>query len=350
MKILLVQTSFLGDTILSTPLIAALNKLYPHSEIWMMTTRISAELVKSDPLLKGVIVFDKSKTQKGIAGMLSMARELKRHKFDVAYALHRSYRTAILLFLSAIKERVGFKEAGFSCFYTRTVKREKEKHDVIRNLSLLKKETAVLESNLSFENFFSDDLRLFVNNEQEVKKQYNSVFADGAAYAVLVPGSAWKTKMWFWQGYRQVAEYLLSSDKRVVFLGSQSESDLCQKVAQGLDVINLAGQSSINESMVILKNADLVVCNDSMSLHLASAFKVPNVSIFCATSPDFGFGPWKNKALVVEKKGLSCKPCRRHGSNKCPTGTEACMKELPAEEVIEAVKKLSRLESLRVIS
>lgn len=91
---------------------------------------------------------------------------------------------------------------------------------------------------------------------------------------------------------------------------------------------------------VSVKNAKLVICNDSMALHMAFAFKIPTVAVFCATSPEFGFGPWENRAIVVEKKGLVCKPCHRHGKQICPEGTEACMKELSHMEVIYAASNL----------
>ena len=94
------------------------------------------------------------------------------------------------------------------------------------------------------------------------------------------------------------------------------------------------------EALPLYQDAALVVCNDSLALHLASAFKVPNVAVFCATSPEFGFGPWENCAEVVEKKELACKPCRRHGSMKCPTGTESCMNDLGADKVISAIQNV----------
>ncbi|MCK5540435.1 MAG: hypothetical protein KAI69_05855, partial [Deltaproteobacteria bacterium] len=82
------------------------------------------------------------------------------------------------------------------------------------------------------------------------------------------------------------------------------------------------------------------ICNDSMALHMASACKIPTVAIFCATIPQFGFGPWQNRAVIVEKKDLDCRPCARHGSRQCPNQTRACMDDLPATAVIEAIESI----------
>lgn len=332
MKILLVQTAFLGDVILSTPLIKAIHDLHPGAELWMMTTGLSSGLVKGDPLLKGVISYDKKGREKGLAGFFRKATELRKHNFEIVYSLHKSYRTALLLRLAGIRQRVGFSQAHLSFLYTRTVDRLKGAHDVLRNLSLLKGQAPIAS--------FADELRLFVPL-LDIADAFG-LPANGG-YVVLVPGSAWKTKMWDWRGFREVAEWLIDRGQAVVLVGAKSELETCQKVSEGLKVVNLAGKTSIPEMMSVIQKSVLVVCNDSMSLHLASAFKIPTVTIFCATSPRFGFGPWKNRATVVERSDLTCKPCRAHGSNKCPIGTFDCSLNLPAREVTSAIEALGVL-------
>src|SRR5690606_2227043 len=108
----------------------------------------------------------------------------------------------------------------------------------------------------------------------------------------------------------------------------------------GLAVTNLAGKTKVGELLTLVQRAGLVVCKDSMALHVASAFKRPPVAVFCATSPSFGFGTPRSPAEVVEVQGLACKPCRRHGSQKCPTGTEACMRDLSSGQVIRAAERV----------
>jgi len=332
MKILLVQTSFLGDTILSTPVISGIRKIYPEAELWMMTTPLSAELVIRDPLLAGVLTDDKKGMNVGLTGILRIKRRIQSIAFDRVYSLHRSPRTSLLLWLCRIPFRIGFSDAKLSFLYHETRTRNRKDHDVIRNLSLLSGDLPVTS--------FESKLRLFPPNKNELNEDTLKILPDTGSYVVLVPGSAWKTKMWQWEGYHKVAKYMLKRGISVVLLGAKSDEAVNAKVAHGLNIINLAGKTGVGEVMYIIKNSKLVVCNDSMTLHIASAFKIPNVAIFCATSPQFGFSPWRNNAIVVEKKGLSCKPCKRHGGNKCPAGTEACMKELSHHKVILAAEKL----------
>jgi len=332
MRILLVQTSFLGDTILSTPVIAKLKDLYPRDELWIMTTPLSAELVRRDPLLSGVITFDKRKRNAGIRGLLRMSQKLKSMQFDRVYSLHRSYRTSMLLWMARIPLRVGCEDAKGPFLYHHLKKRDFEQHDVIRNMSILSGETAL--------NPDAMQMRLFAPPLQEISKEVRACLPIPGSYAVLVPGSAWRTKMWHWEGFREVAKYLDSQNIKVVLLGAQSDQPVSAQVANGLSVVDLTGRTSISEAMYIVKHSRLVVCNDSMSLHMASALHIPTVVIFCATSLAYGYGPWKNRSIVVEQKNLDCKPCRPHGSVKCPNGTEACMRGPHPDEVIEAVRQL----------
>ena len=332
MKILLVQTSFLGDTVLSTPLIAALKKLYAGAELWMMTTKASKELVERDPLLAGVVVYDKHGDQRGVRGMLEISARLRGMCFDRAYSLHRSPRTAMVLAMAGIKHRKGFCEAGFSFLYHARVQRLKAGHDVERNLSLLSDEARNVE--------LDGELRLFAQPEAQVCERLRLAPQALKRYAVLIPGSVWATKMWEWSAYRELGERLLGSGFAVLLLGAAGEEQVCNKVAAGLPILNLAGKTSVSELLSIISRASLAVCNDSMSLHVASAFKVPTVAVFCATSPAFGFGPWRNRATVVEKRGLACKPCSRHGGHSCPTGTRLCMTGVSASEVFDASKEV----------
>ncbi|NMC62222.1 MAG: glycosyltransferase family 9 protein, partial [SAR324 cluster bacterium] len=189
---------------------------------------------------------------------------------------------------------------------------------------------------------FSPALRLFAPARDECSEALKDRMPEeGEKFAVLMPGSEWETKRWSWEGYREVAKALIDRKMKVLVCGNSKERAYNKQVSENLDVIDLSGQTTLQDLMYLIKNAALVVCNDSMALHMASAFKTPNVAIFCATSPEFGFGPWMNSAsVVVQKEGLYCKPCRRHGGHICPTGTEKCMKDLPASDVIRAIDNI----------
>lgn len=330
MKILIVQTSFLGDTILSTPVIEGIKTLHPDAELWMMTTPLSSHLVAHDPLISGVIPYDKRGSAKGLKGLRAMAAQVKAMGFDRVYSLHRSIRTSVMLALAGIPERIGFSNAKGRFLYHRTFRRDPSVHDVLRNLAILEGEADITT--------LKADMRLFPPPDADISEDLKQAMPPGS-FALMVPGSAWETKMWHSEGYRAVAKALLDKGLSVVVAGGPAEAEACSQASQGISAINLAGKTSIGEMTWVASRATVIICNDSMALHMASALKVPNVAIFCSTTPAFGFGPWKNRAIVVEKE-LPCRPCGRHGKRECPNGTEACMREITPQQVLSAVETL----------
>lgn len=328
MKILLVQLSFLGDMILSTPVIAGLKKIHPQASLTVLTTPLAAALVENDPLVDEVITFDKRGRNKSFFGMAEKAKELRAEGFDRVYSIHRSYRTALLLCLAGIPDRVGFKDAHFSFLYTDRRQKKVAGHSAIKNLSLLFDELPQTD--------LDKPLRLFAPPYDTLSQTAKKIFPLNGEIIVLAPGSAWKTKQWHWQGYASVARHFAKSGKTVVLVGGPADKAVCAKINEQGQALDCSGRLTLSDTLYLMEQSRLVVCNDSMALHMASAFQIPTVAVFCATSPTFGFGPWENpESVVVQDDTLECKPCRRHGSKRCPNGTEACM-HIDANQVIQA--------------
>ncbi|THB78446.1 MAG: glycosyltransferase family 9 protein [Desulfobacteraceae bacterium] len=337
MNILLVQVSYVGDSVLSTPVISGIRQLFPDARLTLMTTPGSYPLFKLDPRIDELIVFDKRGSEKGIKGMLNKAGALKAKQFDRVYSLHRSYRTAVLLFLARIPERIGFSDASLKFLYSRRSERIMDRHAVISNLSLLFGD--------DMESRFEKKLKLHAPAFEALNPDTRELIHGlSDRYAVISPGSVWATKIWHVQGFIETAKFLSERGFNIVLTGSPDDRDLCRKISDQVETVDLSGRIPISDTMYIIKHSRLVVCNDSMALHMGSAFQTPTVAVFCATSPSTGFGPWENpKARVVQDDTLPCKPCGRHGSMKCPNGTEACM-TVPAEQVVEAITDVLELK------
>lgn len=331
MNILIVQCSFLGDMILSTPVIRAVREKHPHARLTLMTTPLAAPLMQSDPDLSDVIIFDKRRQEKGRSGIFKKAAELKQKQFDRVYSLHRSFRTSLVLFLAKIPERIGFSDASLSFLYTRQVKRlDKGHHAVLRNLSLV--------GDYSETPGAAPDMKLFPPDS--TSPDIMAEIANPAPYAVLAPGSAWETKKWHWQGFARLSDQLNAMGVRVFLIGGPDETDTCRKIADQGTATDVSGRLSLPGTLSLMCKANLAVVNDSMAMHMASAIKCPTVAIYCSTIPEFGFGPWNNPAsIIVENKDLDCRPCGDHGHRTCPNKTNACM-QMPAETVMAACTRL----------
>lgn len=331
MNILIVQTAFLGDVVLTTPVINSAKILFPNSNIFVLTTPAGAKFIEDDKDIK-VLTYDKNK-KRGLKEFLNQVKILKNEKIDIAFALQKSFRTSLLLFLSNIKKRVGFLDAGFSFLYTTKIKPSMKKHAVIRNLEILSKEEGFDKART--------ELKLYLKDKKELGEDFVKEVDDLKDFVLLCPGSAWKTKRWKKEEYKNLAKELLKQGKKVALCGGEKEKDIADFIAEGIDVKNFVGKLKIPQTLYLVSKAKCVVCNDSMLLHVASAFKIPTVVVFCATSPEFGFGPWENeKAFIVQKENLPCKPCMHHGGNKCPKGHEEC-RLISYQEVLRAISAIN---------
>lgn len=336
MNVLIVQLSFIGDVILSSPIIAAVKALYPHAKISFLTTKIAAELLMHEENLEEILIFDKRGNQSGFKGLTRAAQDIKKREFDVIFSAHRSLRTSLMLYLSGCKRRVGFKDAVCSFLYTERVERDRAPHAVKRYFSILQHEKG-------YGSLFPV-LKLTPPPSSEISGKLLPDLQQ--SYIAVFPGSEWETKRY--ARYREVIQELIARGEKIIVLGSKKEASLNEAVTKDLHVINLTGATSLVETAYIVSGAKGVVCNDSMSLHLASSFSVPTVALFCATSPSFGFGPVGARSQVLEAKNLPCKPCKRHGSRVCPTRTNLCRTLVSPHAVADKIISLAEMKEVVV--
>jgi heptosyltransferase-2 len=341
--ILVVPKGFLGDFVLMSPVFRALKESAPDRRVLFLSSPGFASYAAQNRFIDEVICFDRGGKHRGIKGLLRFAKELRGRKIETAFSFHRSWRTGLLLFLSRIPRRISYSGALSSILYTECVNKKAECHEVLRNLSLVVQCMSAQwrERLLRAMNFQTSDIFMEVAtvSDADVSESVRSLDVESGSYVVLAPGSAWETKQWSSYQFRRLAMELSDRGKRVIVLGAKNDQQTARIVTEGLgaNVVNLCGATSLAELVYLIKNAEGLVCNDSLALHVASAVKTPTVAVFCATSPRFGFGPWNNRAVIVEKGDLFCKPCRRHGSKHCPNGTRMCSTLVSAKDVLQAL-------------
>ncbi len=356
-NILLVSKGFFGDVVLISPVIAALKESNPASRISIVCDPQAADLLRRDPCIDEIIPFDRDEQHAGFKGLRRFAAELKARSFSVAYSFQRSARTALLLYAAGIPERVGFADAAFSFLYTQRVPRLGRDHDVIRNFDLvaaglsegIAQRVSALISHGPLDGDTFGRLRVASDIQGEVSPAVQEICGSATPYVVLVPGSAWETKRWDAGQFRATAQELSERHGfQVIVAGAPQEREVCAQVAEGVPgVRNLCGETTLPDLIALIRGAAVVVCNDSVALHIASATQTPVVVVFCSTSPRFGFGPWGTKARILEKDGLFCKPCSGHGRRVCPHGTNACMTGVTSTQVVQAVCDLHANQEIK---
>lgn len=334
LSFLVIQTSFLGDLVLTTPLMASLAERGP---VDVVATPAGAPLLANHPAVRAVIVYDKRRTDAGIGGLWRLARALRAGRYDAAYLAQGSVRSATLARLAGIRETVGFDTSAGSWLYTRRVRYAATRHHAERLWQLGAASGATAAT---------DDLRprLYPGETERmlVDQLLRAVPRDGAPYLAVAPGSIWGTKRW--PHYPALAKRLAPL-YRIVVIGSPDDAGAAAEIAAAAGperIVDATGRLTLLASAELLARCAALVTNDSAPQHLASAMGTPTLTIFGPTVPAFGFGPLAPQHHEAGLAGLDCRPCDSHGPQRCPLGHWRCMRELEVSHIEDAVRLLLR--------
>jgi heptosyltransferase II len=336
------QTSFLGDMVLTTPL---LERLAGEGLVHVVATPANAALLANHPAVASVIVFDKRGADRGIGGLRRVAQRLRAVNAQRAFLAQGSSRTAALAWMAGIPERIGFETSGGKLFTTRRVPYDRSLHHAARLWQL-----ANAPGDTSAPNALRPSLHPGPHEYGAVERL---LVTHGVGtiepLVALAPGSVWATKRW--PSYDALAAELVQTpslrDARIVVLGAAGDAPLAVAIAAathtagGAPVIDATGRLSLLGSAALLARCRVLVSNDSAPLHLASAMNTPTVALFGPTVPGLGFGPLAERHGVVQHESLTCRPCHAHGPMQCPLGHWRCMREVTPAHVVAAIRTLA---------
>ena len=333
-KILVVQTAFIGDSVLTLPLIQSLSSLFPSSLIDVISAPASEEIFKASPFVHKVIVYDKRGADKSLISIFHFAGRIRNEKYSVIYSPHRSLRTAMLVKLSGVKETYGFSNSSLSRLYRNVIPYHGRLHEVQRNLSL----TGCYKE--------GDEWKIkpeIQSDEKTVRKIDGILYGyEGRKFATVAPGSVWETKKYPVERYKGIVEFLLGRGIKVFLIGAKSDRALCDELSAGHagDVVNVAGNLTITESVELLRRCSVLICNDSAPAHFGMAAGIAVLTIYCSTVPDFGFYPYNEKSRIMNFDELKCKPCGIHGHKKCPVKSFDCAYKISESEVNDIIAEM----------
>lgn len=329
LRILIIHTAFIGDIVLSTPLIKKIKESYDNCSITYVTTPIGAEILKNNPNLNNIIIYDKKGEHKGLKGIWDLGKRLRYENFNIVITPHRYLRSSILSWLSRSPIRRGYDIATGSFLFTDKIHYDKSKHEVEKLLSFVNCEKTN-NKRYEIELFPSDKNVEFADSIWEKNN------LDNYKIISINPGSKWFTKQWPIDYFNILIKNLNKYDSiKVIVLGGKEETNL---PIFNENTIDLRGKTSLLELSEILKRSDIVLTNDSSPIHIASAFKKPKIfAIFGPTVKSFGFFPWSLNCEIFETNNLKCRPCGIHGGTSCPEKHFKCMKNITPDSILRKI-------------
>lgn len=323
-RILLLRHDRIGDMTLSTPIFKALKKSYPDAKITVMSSESNKEILLNNPYVDEILIY---------RGLRNFVKEIRMMKFDLAIDLFLTHelKQAFLIYLSGAKYRLGFKDSGREMFFNVNGPETHPQKRMVEHLLDLAENAGTETDDCIPEIFLSD----------EEKEWARGLFSKNgfkrSLKIALHPGAFYQSQRWPAERFGELAGKIIEHcGASVLIFGDKKEEPLLKTVR------DKAGNSaqifcglSLRKYIALLSCCDLQICNNSGPLHIASALRIPTVSMTGPTVVPLWL-PWGNNHVVLNKK-LSCSPC-----NKATCSDHRCMNLITVNEVMDAV--VSQLE------
>jgi ADP-heptose:LPS heptosyltransferase len=327
MKILIIRFSSIGDIVLTSPVVRCL-KNQIQAEIHYLTKKNFENIVRSNPYIDKVFGFEKD-----IAEVL---QDLKSEHYDLVIDLHKNLRSV------RVRQALDVKTYSFNklniekwLMVNLKINRLPYKHIVDRNLKTVAPLNIIDDG---------EGLDYFIPKKDEVNienigKQYDFSISN-AQYIAFVIGAAHATKR---LPVEKIIDICNKIKLPVIVLGGKEDSENGEIiVSKSIGyVLNLCGKLNLNQSASVVRQAHKVITHDTGLMHIAAAFRKNIISIWGNTIPEFGMYPYlpngenseKPMNVMIEVKGLNCRPCSKIGHEKCPKGHFKCMQMIDTDEV-----------------
>lgn len=322
-KFLIIRFSSIGDIVLTSPVIRCLKNQFPGAEIHYLTKRRNADLLEANPYIDKIHLLADS--------LSDTICELKAENFSYIIDLHNNLRSLRVKF-GLKRKSYSFNKLNFrKLLYTRfRINTMPEGHIVDRNLETVRHFNVVNDGK---------GLDYFIPAEEEFPLgQLPESFSTG--YLALVLAGTYTTKRMPVEKYRTLIE---KTQLPFILLGGRSERPLAARIVEWNigNVVDLTGKLRINQSASLVKNARLIISNDTGLMHIAAAFHKKILSVWGNTSPELGMYPYLpgNGSEILEVKGLACRPCSKLGYHECPKKHFRCMNDLPEDRITDWVRR-----------
>ena len=334
-KILIVAPNWIGDAVLSLPVVDGCGQLWQEAELTVLARTRVAELLEARESRVRILEYERGNGPQRLSNLMAVSRSLRKERFDLAILLPNSLGSAVMTRLAGVPQRLGYSTDGRGWLLTqRLADRRKERglHQADYYLGLIHSLGAYQVDRipqLQLRPKITDRAMALMENLGIVKNELLIGVHPGAAYG--------ETKRWFPERFAAVLERLHRSGRRFLLLGGTGEEPLAEKIGAEMDhpVINLIGRTTVAEVLALIGRCSLFLSNDSGLMHVAAALSVPQVALFGSTDPQ-KTAPLNDGAVVIHPNQVNCTPCFK---SECPEDLE-CMKAITVEEVAAAAEQL----------
>lgn len=358
MKILVVKTKFVGDTVLTSAFLEGLRLQFPAAQVTVLASPLTQQVLLHDPHIDAFLISTaldshskQSKRQRWQA-LRSAIAQLRKAQFDRAYILTRSFISALAVGLARVPVRAGLATDGRRFLLSHPYPAWFDRHEYQGNLRMLDLPAAALERLRPRYWLHDDEMRW----AQAQLKDRLSPGADRGFVFLHLSGSRdlrrWPSSHWL-----ALARFITQSGHTPLWSGTEQDEPTLTQIQQtlcsegrpeGLRAATWvpAGAAGIRQLAALIAQCQATVSLDTGPMHLSAALQIPTIGLFGPGDVrqwhPVGYGPREKYTALLSPADLPCRPC--HGRPGCTRlqadGIPLCMTGLGADQVQAALAPL----------
>lgn len=331
-RILVIKPGAIGDVLLCTPVIENLRKNFPGAVINFLTQSYCKEVLAGNPFVDRILTYDIGKGDSSWC----LIKNINKQKYDLIIDLFGNPRTAVIVFNSDAKYKVGFRFKWRALAYNIKVRsRGGEVHNIEFNLDALRA--------IGLDIFTSKPLFTYYTVHKEFADNF---FAANRLNEKPVigfnPSGTWQTKVWYPEHWIDLGKKLSADNKILIFWGYGKEKETAEYIKNGIgDNALLIPETDLKYMAALINNCKVFVTNDTGPMHIAWVTGANTAAIFGPTNSNLQ-GPLSKNSLIIKNENLSCLGCNLTEIKDCPY-SHKCMKELDPALVYDKLLEFMKI-------
>lgn len=342
-RILIIAPNWIGDAVMTQPLLAKLKTLYPEAKIDVLASSWVAPIYRACSEVNNVIEakFEHKKLQWQMRKQL--AKELQQANYQACFVLPNSLKSALIPWLANIPFRIGYRgELRYGLINLTLDNPSKVNRPPMVEHYLALSQLLQEESQQTTAHEIAPRLNVSSKAKESIAAKLQNANIDQESVYVMCPGAEYgPTKRWPTEHFAALAQNLIASNTKnsIILLGSKSDHALAAEIASlaklPSNILNWCGSTSLDEAIALIGLSKAVISNDSGLMHIAAALKTPQVAIFGSSDPAHT-PPLSDEAKVIWLN-MPCSPCHKR---ECPLGHLKCLKDIQPEQVLATLNTL----------
>jgi heptosyltransferase-2 len=340
--ILIIAPNWIGDAVMTQPLLAALKTQYPASKIDVLASNWVAPIYRACTEVNDVIEADFQHKQLQWGLRKQLAKDLQEKNYQACFVLPNSLKSALIPWLANIPFRVGYRgELRFGLINVALDNPSKvNRPPMVEHYLALGQ--LLSHGELPAARSLTPKLNVAATASQSINKKLSDANIDPNSVIVFCPGAEYgPTKRWPASHFASLANSLAHThtNAHIILLGGKGDHQLAEEILQQsqnrANIHNWCGNTSLDEAIALIGAAKAVVSNDSGLMHIAAALKTPQVAIFGSSDP--AHTPPLSEMAKVLWLNLPCSPCHK---KECPLGHLKCLNDILPQQVFATLNTL----------